>query len=38
MARKTYEQLRSARWMAPEDMRSLGHRSRALQMGITRAD
>ncbi|NRB34142.1 MAG: dihydroxy-acid dehydratase [Rhodobacteraceae bacterium] len=38
MARKTYDQLRSARWMAPEDMRSLGHRSRALQMGITRAD
>ncbi len=38
MTNKTYKDLRSARWMAPQDMRSLGHRSRALQMGISRAD
>jgi len=30
---KTYDQLRSARWMAPDDLRSFGHRSRAMQMG-----
>ena len=30
---KTYDQLRSARWMAPDDMRSFGHRSRTMQMG-----
>ena len=33
MSRKTYEQLRSARWFAPDDLRSFGHRSRAMQMG-----
>ena len=38
MARKKYEELRSARWMAPDDMRSFGHRSRAMQMGLSRAD
>ncbi len=27
------EQLRSARWFAPDDLRSFGHRSRAMQMG-----
>ncbi len=34
----TYEQLRSARWFAPDDFRSFGHRSRAMQMGYDRAD
>ncbi len=38
MARKTYDQLRSARWMAPDDLRSFGHRSRALQIGYDHAD
>lgn len=32
--RKTYEQLRSARWLAPDDFRSFMHRSRAMQMGF----
>jgi dihydroxy-acid dehydratase len=27
------EQLRSARWFAPDDLRAFGHRSRAMQMG-----
>lgn len=27
------EQLRSARWFAPDDLRSFGHRSRMMQMG-----
>jgi hypothetical protein len=31
--RKTPGQLRSARWFAPDDFRSFGHRSRVLQMG-----
>ena len=30
---KTYEDLRSARWFAPDDLRSFGHRSRAMQLG-----
>jgi dihydroxy-acid dehydratase len=33
MPRKTYDDLRSARWMAPDDLRSMGHRSRTMQMG-----
>ena len=33
MARKTPDQLRSARWFAPDDLRSFGHRSRMAQMG-----
>ncbi|KQP11913.1 L-arabinonate dehydratase [Pseudorhodoferax sp. Leaf267] len=33
MTRRTYESLRSARWFAPDDFRSFGHRSRVLQMG-----
>lgn len=33
MTRRTYETLRSARWFAPDDFRSFGHRSRVLQMG-----
>ena len=38
MTRKTYEQLRSARWFAPDDFRSFGHRSRAMQMGYDHGD
>ena len=36
--KKTYEELRSARWFAPDDFRSFGHRSRAMQMGYDHAD
>ena len=32
------EDLRSARWFAPDDLRSMGHRSRAMQMGLTDED
>ena len=32
---KRYEDLRSARWMQPDDLRSMGHRSRAMQMGLS---
>jgi dihydroxy-acid dehydratase len=32
------EELRSARWFAPDDSRSFGHRSRVLQMGYSPAD
>jgi dihydroxy-acid dehydratase len=35
---KKPEDLRSARWFAPDDMRSMGHRSRAMQMGWTADD
>lgn len=35
---KKYEDLRSARWMAPDDLRSFGHRSRTLQMGYDTED
>jgi len=38
MTRKTPDQLRSARWFAPDDLRSFGHRSRAMQMGYDHAD
>jgi dihydroxy-acid dehydratase len=38
MTRKTYEQLRSARWFATDDLRGFGHRSRAMQMGYDHAD
>jgi dihydroxy-acid dehydratase len=31
--RKTAADLRSARWFAPDDLRSFGHRSRMMQMG-----
>jgi dihydroxy-acid dehydratase len=31
--RKTPAELRSARWFAPDDLRSSGHRSRTMQMG-----
>lgn len=37
MTRKP-EDLRSARWFAPDDLRSMGHRSRAMQMGWTDQD
>ncbi|MGJ8546190.1 MAG: L-arabinonate dehydratase [Sulfitobacter sp.] len=32
--KKTPDQLRSARWFAPDDLRSFGHRSRMMQMGL----
>src|SRR6218665_3490307 len=38
MKRPPYESLRSARWFAPDDLRSFGHRSRMLQMGYGHAD
>lgn len=31
-------QLRSAKWFAPDDLRSFGHRSRMKQMGLGDAD
>jgi dihydroxy-acid dehydratase len=36
--RKTPDQLRSARWFAPDDLRSFGHRSRMMQLGYTDAE
>src|SRR5688500_2489439 len=36
--RKTPEQLRSHRWIGPDDLRSFGHRSRIKQMGYGAAD
>ncbi|HYC47782.1 MAG TPA: L-arabinonate dehydratase [Burkholderiales bacterium] len=36
--RKRPEDLRSHRWFGATDLRSFGHRSRALQMGYTRED
>ena len=38
MNRKTPAELRSARWFAPDDFRSFGHRSRVMQMGYAPAD
>ena len=38
MTRKTPDSLRSARWFAPDDFRSFGHRSRMNQMGYASAD
>lgn len=38
MTRKKPEDLRSARWFAPDDLRSMGHRSRAMQMGWSADD
>ena len=35
---RTPESLRSARWFGPADLRSFGHRSRALQMGYSEED
>ncbi len=37
-AKKTAADLRSARWFAPDDLRSFGHRSRMMQMGYSPAD
>ncbi|KZM48912.1 L-arabinonate dehydratase [Labrenzia sp. OB1] len=36
--KKRPEDLRSARWFAPDDLRSMGHRSRAMQMGLDGED
>ncbi|MCA8930244.1 MAG: dihydroxy-acid dehydratase, partial [Alphaproteobacteria bacterium] len=38
MPRKDATDLRSARWFAPDDLRSFGHRSRVLQMGYDYED
>ena len=38
MPRKTPDQLRSARWFAPDDLRGFGHRSRLMQMGYAKDD
>jgi len=38
MTTKTAAELRSARWFAPDDLRSFGHRSRFMQMGYSAAD
>jgi dihydroxy-acid dehydratase len=35
---RSYDTLRSARWFAPDDFRSFGHRSRVMQMGYAPAD
>jgi len=37
-AKKKYEDLRSSRWYAPDDLRAFGHRSRTLQMGYDPSD
>jgi dihydroxy-acid dehydratase len=37
-ARKRPDQLRSARWFAPNDLRSFGHRSRVMQIGYAREE
>ena len=36
--KKTPSALRSARWFAPDDLRSFGHRSRMMQMGYAPED
>ena len=38
MTSRQPQDLRSARWFAPDDFRSFGHRSRVLQMGYSYAD
>ena len=38
MTKKKYKDLRSARWFSPQDVRSFGHRSRAMQMGLSKDD
>ncbi|WP_454724911.1 MULTISPECIES: L-arabinonate dehydratase [Cupriavidus] len=35
---KTADELRSARWFAPDNLRGFGHRSRIMQMGYAPAD
>jgi dihydroxy-acid dehydratase len=38
MTKKTPSELRSARWFAPDDLRSFGHRSRMMQLGYCEED
>lgn len=38
MTRKSADELRSARWFEPDDLRSFGHRSRMSQMGYDRVE
>ncbi len=38
MKKRSPDSLRSARWFAPDDLRSFGHRSRIMQMGYAPAD
>jgi dihydroxy-acid dehydratase len=38
MSQRKPQDLRSARWFAPDDFRSFGHRSRVMQMGYAAAD
>ena len=38
MSRTSKDQLRSARWFAPDDQRSSGHRSLAMQLGYDAVD
>lgn len=38
MRKKKYSELRSSRWFSPDDVRSFGHRSRAMQMGLSKED
>ncbi len=38
MTRKQPQDLRSARWFAPDDLRSFGHRSRMMQLGYAEED
>jgi dihydroxy-acid dehydratase len=37
-AKKSPQDLRSARWLGPDDLRSFGHRSRLMQLGYSEAD
>ncbi|WIJ26438.1 L-arabinonate dehydratase [Devosia sp. RR2S18] len=36
--KKSVDALRSARWFAPDDLRSFGHRSRLMQLGFSEED
>ena len=38
MKKKKYKDLRSYRWFEPNDLRSFGHRSRAMQIGYSQVD
>jgi len=38
MIEKKYKDLRSSKWFSPDDVRSFGHRSRAMQMGYSKED
>lgn len=38
MTKKQPQDLRSARWFAPDDLRSFGHRSRMMQLGYSEDD